>query len=269
MVLETKHKNWTLNVILGDTIHKSLLVTLLTATIVFSFASTCTVFCRIVHVQPSVPEFTVKFEAHPYDVPPTTTTTIDQYTGEKKVTTTSGSTVENKSIEITIKNQPFTPYTDANDYEINLYYHVRTKGHFGEDWKDFYKFRKTSQPDSQIQSNSEYTIISIREKYPEGAQIDFQVEAIVGHYYDEFGGLATTLTYILAVDEKSGLSESQTITIPTPTEPPTSSPTVNHTNTSAPTSPAFTKMEAILGVTIIIAVLFRGLGFLGYLFRRK
>ena len=47
--------------------------------------------------KPSVPEFTVKFEAHPYDVPPTYG--IDPYTG-KNVMTQAGYHVENKSIEV-------------------------------------------------------------------------------------------------------------------------------------------------------------------------
>lgn len=34
---------------------------------------------------PSVPEFTVNLVAYPYDVPSSTTTKIDQYTGEETV----------------------------------------------------------------------------------------------------------------------------------------------------------------------------------------
>ena len=60
--------------------------------------------------KPSVPEFSVRIVAYPYDVPPETTTTIDEYTGKETTTTQPGYHVENKSIEITIKNQPFTPY---------------------------------------------------------------------------------------------------------------------------------------------------------------
>ena len=57
-------------------------------------------------------------------------------------------------------------------------------------------------------------------------------------------------------------------TIPTNTPTPTPTPP-NDGPTSPPTSPAFTEMEAILGVTIIIAVLFGVLGFLVYLVRRN
>ena len=59
--------------------------------------------------KPSVPEFTVKLEDHSYDV--LTTYSIDPYTGEN--VTHAGYHVENKTIEVTIKNQPFVPSTSA------------------------------------------------------------------------------------------------------------------------------------------------------------
>ena len=51
--------------------------------------------------KPSVPEFTVKIVAQPYDVP--TTTSIDSYSGKEIIH--QGYHVENKSIEVKIKNQ--------------------------------------------------------------------------------------------------------------------------------------------------------------------
>jgi len=81
--------------------------------------------------KPSVPEFTLKVVEYPYDVAPTTT--ADPYTG-KTVTTQADYHVENKSIEITIINQPFSPYDDANDKRISLYYNVTVKGHYEDNW---------------------------------------------------------------------------------------------------------------------------------------
>ena len=49
--------------------------------------------------KPSVPEFSLKLAAHPYDVPPTYE--IEPYTGEK-VLPEEGYHVENRSVEITI-----------------------------------------------------------------------------------------------------------------------------------------------------------------------
>jgi hypothetical protein len=77
----------------------SKLATLLFITVltVSSLVMVGSVFAQSIQT-PSVPEFTVKLVAHPYDVPPTTTTTIDQYTGQEIVTTIPGYHVENKSI---------------------------------------------------------------------------------------------------------------------------------------------------------------------------
>jgi archaellum component FlaG (FlaF/FlaG flagellin family) len=107
--------------------------------------------------KPSVPEFNVTIVSYPYDVPSKTTTTIDEYTGKETTTTQPGYHVENKSIEIIIKNQPFTPYnltkytyyyrdfekngsidgsyTVDNNKTVNFYFNVQVKGHFGENWK--------------------------------------------------------------------------------------------------------------------------------------
>ncbi len=84
---------------------------------------------------PSVPQFTVKIIDNSHDVPPTQTT--DQYTG---VTTTQpGYHVDNRTIEVSIKNQPFTPYTNASGNKISLFYWIEFKGHFGDDtdWRIF------------------------------------------------------------------------------------------------------------------------------------
>jgi hypothetical protein len=64
--------------------------------------------------KPSVPQInSIKFVDSSYDVPPSSTTTVDQYTGKETTTTKPGYHVEQTSIEVTIKNQPFTPYTNG------------------------------------------------------------------------------------------------------------------------------------------------------------
>ena len=54
--------------------------------------------------KPSVPEFTLQIVTKPYDIP--TTYSTNPYTG--KTITSPGYHVENMSIIIQIKNQPFT-----------------------------------------------------------------------------------------------------------------------------------------------------------------
>ena len=126
---------------------KPLLVTFLTATIIFGFILVYTTNYTKVQAsistseipKPSIPEFTVKLVAYPYDVPPTpptTSTTIDPYTGEEHVITNPGKPgyrVENRSVEITIRNQPFTEFKLDNNH-ISFFYSMSYKGHYEEDW---------------------------------------------------------------------------------------------------------------------------------------
>ncbi len=151
--------------------------------------------------KPSAPQFTVRIIAYPYDVPPKTTTTIDQYTGKETTTTQPGYHVENKSIEITIKNQPFTPfnltqhtgynhetgesYTVNRNSTVNLFYNIGVKGHFGNenDWKSVgenVSYWEGPQPNAQL--DSQYTTISIKADYPSNAVLDFRVKTLIGYY---------------------------------------------------------------------------------------
>jgi hypothetical protein len=193
--------------------------------------------------KPSVPQFTVKLVAHPYDVPPTATTTIDQYTGKEIVTTTPGYHVENKSIEITINNQPFAPYADAEGHHINLYYNVRFKGHFGQDWEELYPYEPIRNGEfgtyhqNPPQSSSGYTVISFPAEYPDGALVDFQVQTLEGFYtewwpFTGVSGMAWQFT-----GESSDWSNTQTLTIggsvPTATPNPSPSQSTPTPNESA------------------------------------
>jgi hypothetical protein len=154
--------------------------------------------------KPSVPEFTVKLADHSYDVPPSTTTTTDPYTGKQTVTTQHGYHVENKTIDITIKNQPFVP----PDNLTNLYYDVRVKGHFGENWTELYSYSVDGGNGLRLQSASENTVISTPQDYPADGQVDFQVEAVIATIHP----LCNT-NFAYWEYETSGWSNTQTITI--------------------------------------------------------
>jgi hypothetical protein len=79
--------------------------------------------------KPSVPEFTAKYVDRSYNTQPTYG--IDQYTG-KTVVTKASQHVDNRTIEITIKNQPFTKLTDGSSgREINLFIMSSIKGRLG------------------------------------------------------------------------------------------------------------------------------------------
>ncbi len=200
--------------------------------------------------KPSVPEFTVKLVAHPYDVPSNTTTTIDQYTGKEIVTTQPGYHVENKSIEIIIKNQPFKPYQYLNTSRyVSLYFNVRVKGHFSDDWKELYSPRDIpirggsfgTHHESPKQSSSEYTVLSCPANYATGEQVDFQVEAFAGFYSQVWPYMGVAYAVDVFTGEFSGWSDTQTITINwnavttvTMTTPPPAS-TQTPTATAVPT----------------------------------
>jgi hypothetical protein len=226
---------------------------------------------------PSVPEFTLNVVANPIYVPPTTT--IDPYTGN--VTTQAGYYVQNTSIVITIINQPYSYSYNGTTY--NLYYNVRFKGHFGQDWTELYPVTNEVQgasfgnslyvySTSPSESNSDYIVLS----YPVGAnaiypftqllpdsQVDFQVEAIVGDVsqvfipdiYDNMPISAGTFVQVIDFDISSDWSNTQTITIPA------SSTTTSTSPTPTPTVPEFP--------TCIILPLFALASLLSIAFIRK
>jgi hypothetical protein len=151
--------------------------------------------------KPSVPEFTVELADHSYIVP--SYTSPDPYTGEP--ITYPSYTVKNITIDITIKNQPFTP----PDSLTNLYYGVRIKGHFEDSWTErYYITNSTNGNFLRIQSATENTVISIPQDYPQG-QVDFQVEAVIATAH-----IFSNTNFGYWTWEASDWSNTQTITIP-------------------------------------------------------
>lgn len=137
---------------------------------------------------PSVPEFTLKLVDHSYDTP--TTYSIDPYTGAN--VTHTGHHVTNATIDVTIKNQAFPTTISGNT--SNLYYNVRFKGHFGEDWSYPYpSFPIWASSGESLygdfsyalptQSSSQYTVLSFPASYRSGDEVDFEIEAILGIQY--------------------------------------------------------------------------------------
>ena len=143
---------------------------------------------------PTVPEFTVKFISSPYTI-----TTTDPYTG--KSTTQQ---YDNKTIQISITNQQ---YTYSNGSTFYLYYNIRTKGHFAQDWTELYptfKLWANAQAyESSNYMNDKMPYIALTAEDPENSrfglpqtqsayttiflpipassgQVDFQVKVMVG-----------------------------------------------------------------------------------------
>jgi hypothetical protein len=206
--------------------------------------------------KPSVPEFNVNYVDRSYDTQPTYG--YDQYTG-KNVITKQSQHVDNRTIEIKIKNQPFTPFTDQNGNNINLLYNVRYKGSFGQEWSSMFGERSEWANSGTIDpygtygyptqdSSSQYTTISFSLYWNmvEG-QLDIQVEALVGYTNRTVDPAREHILWSVYLynfsGEESGWSNTQTVTIgetsisPNPTTPTTSTPTNNLTSTLAPIAP--------------------------------
>ncbi len=177
---------------------------------------------------PSVPEFTVKFVNTSYEIP--ASSTINPYTGQNE--TSPSSYVENYSIQVIVKNQPFTPQwiqVGSSGFTDSLYYNVRMKGHFADNWTVLYN------PDLGFssQSNSEYTTVYSEDFNPNvltaDYQIDFQVQALIGAVHRGYNPSATNQLemYPWVFDgQTSDWSNAETLTIPANASSSTPSPTV-------------------------------------------
>jgi hypothetical protein len=212
--------------------------------------------------KPSIPEFTVKFVDTSYNVP--ASSSIDPYTGQN--VTTEGHRVENRTIELTIKNQPFVSYI-SNDGNISFYLNVREKGHYETEdkWIDIY----AADNHYTSESNTDYTTLTysldpdvppwLNNNILSGGQLDFQVEALIGHI-----GRTSGFASWYFNGEESGWSSTQTITIPaneTTAAPSTSlSPTTSvTTEPSGSQTPALSGLDllqvTVVALLVVIAVL--------------
>ena len=228
---------------------------------------------------PSVPEFTLEYVDNSYDVPPTTTSTINPYNNQTTTITVPGYHVKNMTIDLTIRNQLIPSSIEGN--KSYLLFNVRLKGHYGDDW--IYPY--TAINSYPVQSNSDYTIISIPTSYgittiygenigylQAGDQIDFQIKAILAYGYNfSLSAAYPVYSYDYVGVAASDWSKTQTITIG---ENQTPSPETTPTPSPAPTSSPYNELqqnqqEVIIGVAIAVAVIGAGLGLLLYLIRRK
>ncbi|MGD6851478.1 MAG: hypothetical protein ACQCN6_05385 [Candidatus Bathyarchaeia archaeon] len=175
--------------------------------------------------KPTVPQFNIVFYDSSYTIPASTAT--DVYNGQQIITPERH--VEQKTIELQIKNVPFTPFqikdTHNNTIEAGFFYNIRDKPHFSpeESWYNGNQYL--------IRSSGEYTIyrVNLTQHYdgsyevpqwsryvPADAQLDFQVQALIGGPDDPWA----------FVGQKSDWSNTQTINIQTDSTLPSPSQTV-------------------------------------------
>ncbi|MCL2134861.1 MAG: hypothetical protein FWH37_04820 [Candidatus Bathyarchaeota archaeon] len=223
----------------------------LTSILIFLALSSLMVFsvnCTNVYAasKPSVPQFSVKFIDKSYDVPPAQTT--DPYTGE--TTTEPGYHVNDGWLQVTIKNQPYTPSDDL----YRLYYLVEVKGHFGDD-KDWHTLIDSKSEIGYVeQSDSDYTVLTSLVRLDSGTQIDLRVKAVIGYP-------RKMPFWTMTIEAESGWSKVQTFTILYGSSSISPSQTANLSN--QPTSDSYNPPQqplplyivVILVATCIIAIL--------------
>jgi len=231
------------------------------------------VFAETSIPKPAVPEFTIELIDSSYDIPPTSS--VNPYTGQ--TVTQAGRHVESRTIKLYIKLEPIAPFTvetPTGNWTAGLQYNIRWKGHFEQDWHEIYR---PADGFAGGDIEGEYLVVSYEGEYssseglklyyqgliatfPPGAQVDFQVKAMIGYVHRDPLALGWIFT-----GEESDWSNTQTLTIgksQTPTPSPANSPTPSP-------QPASTELTTIIGATIIAIALGAGLGLLIYLIKRK
>jgi hypothetical protein len=216
----------------------------------------------------------VSIEIHndPIWKPPITVT--DSYTG--KVTFSEpGYWAKNGSIDITIKNSPFTPYTDRNGNTIKTYYCIFYKNHFGVWLGDTYY---SIEPITKYQSDSTYTVITFR--YGENtilggsSDLSFRIQTVeegyfiqnnwdvIGHsVFEGVGSMWTEFTITLPAHDRysdnnpSGTFKPniKTTSIAPSTSDPNNLPTLDPVNHPSQ-NPWLTYLLIIIAVVCIVTI---------------
>jgi hypothetical protein len=163
--------------------------------------------------KPSVPEFS-----------------LELINDSNDVVTQAGYHVESRTIELTIKNQPlaFQYYTNSK-WTSGFFYNIRIKQHNSENWSELYQALDGYQPASEFayttitfqgnyssEQGLNFTSDTITKTFPPGAQVDFQVQAMVGQVSRALNPNSTsTLDGYpwVFTGETSDWSSTQTLTI--------------------------------------------------------
>jgi hypothetical protein len=230
--------------------------------------------------KPSVPELTLKLVDNSYSVP--ATVTIDPFTGAN--VTQPSHRVDNKTIEVIIKNQPFNPILiqeGTSNWTTAFYYNVHFKGHYSGDWIPIY-FYGDPFP---TPSNSDYTTIeypleltspnassyflkvyreydgsysSIPTEIPSNAQIDFQVQAMIGNFHRGYNATATDPLQMFSLVFEGQTSDWNTQTITIPATSSSTSPSPNPTPTpTVPELPVLVILPLSAAISLISTKLLR------------
>ncbi|MCL2642922.1 MAG: hypothetical protein FWD52_05380 [Candidatus Bathyarchaeota archaeon] len=200
--------------------------------------------------KPLVPQVIVKLGGNAYEVSASTETVTDPFTGENYTITHPGYRVADWSFEFTVKNQPFTRYTDADGKKYYLMYVVEFKNHLEgrQGWKAFTRF---FQYETQYTTTThgvicKYNPSPIKDinSLPDGTKLDFRVKAETAYgktVYDPDSISAPPWTVDVPV-ASSGWSDVPTITLSfetTSTSPPFQTATLPPVTSNGDGQPQF------------------------------
>ncbi len=212
---------------------------------------------------PSIPEFTVALAGPPFTQP--TTYILNDSTGQNEPQI--GFTNEYTSVNVTVKNQPFTPFDSGFNGNVSLMYNIRIKDHQSIDnWTEVYSAyflylsnaSNTSTTELAVPIQGEWTLGPIA-----GAQIDIQVQAMIGTVHRQIWPYEGVLAPWFFDGQVSGWSNTETVNIPANTPLNfTPSPTPVSSTSSFPLTSAISVVIIALLLIVIVYLLF-------YLRRRK
>jgi hypothetical protein len=229
--------------------------------------------------KPATPQFSIQYVDYSYNIPAYNST--NAFTGEQIHNPSQH--IGDVRVEGKIKNQVFTRYSVPNppdgaySSDVGFYYNVRSKGHFGTEWTDIYGYHNADFIGQN--SSSEYTNFTIyMQDFPEGSQIDYQVQALIGFPGTTYIGpypqpiiigeeseWSGTLTLVFtknatAIAFASNIDNSPYPVLPTPSPSPSPTPTQTPTTTpsATPATPNLStnqpSMVAIGISAVIVAV---------------
>lgn len=145
-----------------------------------------------------------------------------------------------------------------------MYYGVRIKGHFGQDWSEVHLNSYNDLSNSlQVQSSSQYTVISLPANYQVGDEVDIQVEAVLGYVVTVAIGHPpepNVYTYSSTFfDATSCWGPTQTFTVPETATSASTNPLLSPAPTSTPAVPEFPTwiILPLFAIALLLSIVIR------------
>ncbi|MCL2641935.1 MAG: hypothetical protein FWD52_00230 [Candidatus Bathyarchaeota archaeon] len=202
--------------------------------------------------------------------PPITNT--NPYTGEV-ISTQPGYWIYNGSIEITLKNRPFTAYTDENGNTINTYYCIFYKllnSNFG--WLGTSPGGGVSLPIAIYQSDTAHTVIPFKYGDESGwglvGDVSFRIQTVEEGYfihnqiYEGVGSVWTEFTITIPQGDHTSSILKPTI------KPTTVMPSTSDSNILPPSNPYSSWLSYLVIILVAVCIIVISVGVVVYFNRQ-